>query len=286
MFRQLKGCTQSRRYSSLRWQRYKPWPGRRLWPLNLEVFEFLQQLSIPWLDLGIRCSRWDDLKKAKAARQVNKALRGEIPTPPNPAALIAMEEENRKRFFELACAWLRQHDKEYFPKVVAAAEAISRFEVPEPKSSTLSLSLSAPETSEQAGQVLEHKILIRSWPHHELFIGQQVGGFEESETLDYTHFGFEGCDLRDHLKEVVLHLCKERKDLGDSMGRWRVPFSGDYSKYNETWIRVEDADRVASRPRHTGAEVLSLFVLLAADEKSKRSFSDLQKFLVNTPQRS
>jgi hypothetical protein len=251
---------------------------------DLEVFEFLQQLSHPWYELRLECLKWSESKRQKAVHLVNKSLGGDVSALKDSLAvdMISVEDKNNTRFFELACAWIRRHRKGYFPKLLEVAESISRIELPEPESTTLSLRLPAPFWSEENGRILEHGIQVRSWPHHKVFIAQQIGRFDESETLDYIHLGSDYDDLQDHLVAVQRVIWGARKKFKDYVGFFRKPFEGENGKYSETWVSLGETLPEEPMWGHTGAAVLDLLVRLA-DRDSRKAISDLQKFLTEIP---
>lgn len=249
---------------------------------DLALFEFLEQLSLSWHDLGTMCRKWDELEREKEARHVKRSEKGDV-SEYMQAMAFAMPSiiaQNRKRFYELAITWLRQNQKGYFQKLQNIAETISQFQVPEPETTTLSLALTT-EWGEQKGQVVEHKIFIRSWPQREVFIAQQIGYFTESETLGYTPIHSSQNDLNDHVVEVRRVIWEARKEFAQYTGFWRAPYEAGY-RYCEKWKFLGESLREKPLFRHPGTGVLTLFSFLA-EKEARMSFLDMQEFLMNTP---
>jgi hypothetical protein len=241
---------------------------------DLAVFEFLKQLSVAWDALWDKSDEWDKVKSVKSKRLFLKGTREEC----RKVGILSVEKENKTRFFELACIWIRRNLPDYFPRLLVMAEILSALEIPEPEATTVSLLLPSVRN-----EPLPHHVLIRSWPAQGAFIAQQKGRFKESDTLAYNVLETDYDDLdTHHVNEVHEVIRSSSKKFGNYTGFWRKPLRGDNSKYGESWMSLGETLEDHPVKRHNGSAVLDLFSLLV-DRQSLKAVGDLQEFLQNTP---
>lgn len=243
---------------------------------DLAVFEFLKQLSVAWEALWDKSDEWDKVKREKSKRLFLKGAHEES------RKVLSVEKENKARFFELACIWIRRNLPDYFPRLLVMAEILSALEIPEPEATTVSLLLPSVWSESGKGSELRYEVLIRSWPVQGVFIAQQAGRFKETHTLDYRVLESDYDDLDGHLNEVHTVIRNSKEKFSTFMGYWRTPARGGYGKYGESWMSLGETLEDHPVKRHNGSAVLELFSLLV-DKQSLKAVCDLQEFLQNTP---